>query len=73
MIQLDEVFTSSASDNDSGNLVVAQELRKLYEIQLNKVFDLQGEVAILKSLREMPMELQKLIRRSIQTKKGKVF
>lgn len=37
------------------------------------MFDLQGEVAILKSLREMPMELQKLIRRSIQTKKGKVF
>ena len=40
MVQLDEVFTSSASDTDSGNLVVAQELRKLQEIQFNKVFDL---------------------------------
>ena len=74
MVQLDEVFTSSAQgDADSGNLVVAQELKKLQEIQLNRVYDLQGEVAILKSLRDMPMELQKILKRSIQTKKGKIF
>lgn len=58
MVQLDEVFTSSASgDADNGNYTVAQELKKLQEIQLNKVFDLQGDVVLLKSIRDMPLEL----------------
>ena len=74
MVQLDEVFTSSASDQaENGNFTVAQELKKLQEIQLNKVFDLQGDVALLRSLRDMPLELQKILKRSIQTKKGKIF
>jgi len=37
------------------------------------VYDLQGEVAVLKSLKDMPLQLQKIIMRSIQTKKGKIF
>ena len=74
MIQLDEVFTSSAAgESDKANIGVAIELKKLQEIQLNKVFDLQGELAFLKSLKDMPMELQKILKRSIQTRKNKVF
>lgn len=66
MIQLDEVFTTSANgDSDSGNHLVAQELQKLQEIQLNKVYELQGDIAILKSIRDMPLELQKIIKRAI--------
>jgi hypothetical protein len=54
MVQLDEVFTTSASDSESGNMVVAQELKRLQEVQLNKVFELQSDIAILKSLKDMP-------------------
>jgi len=68
------VFTNSAAgESDQANLEVAEELRKLQEIQLNKVYELQGEVAFLKSLKDLPNELQKVLRRSVQNRKNRMI
>ena len=68
------MFTNSAAgESDQANLEVAEELRKLQEIQLNKVYELQGEVAFLKSLKDLPNELQKVLRRSVQNRKNRMI
>ena len=37
------------------------------------MFDLQAEVAFLKSLKDMPSELHKILKRSHQTRKNKLY
>ena len=46
MVQLDQVFTNSANgENEQANLAVAQELRQMNQVHLNKIFELQNELA----------------------------
>jgi len=58
MVQLDEVFTNSASgENEMANLEVASEIRKMQQVQLDQIFDLQNELSHLKAVKDVPQDL----------------
>lgn len=58
MVQLDDVFTNSASgENEMANLDVASEIRKMQQIQLDQIFDIQNELSHLKALKDVPQDL----------------
>ena len=58
MVQLDDVFTNSASgENEIANLDVAAEIRKMQQIQLDQIFDIQNELSHLKALKDVPQDL----------------
>lgn len=45
MRQLDEVFTKSAQgENETANLEVAAEIRKMQQVQMDQIFELQNEM-----------------------------
>ena len=63
-MQLDEVFTNSASgDNEQANLEVAAEIRKMQQIQMDQIFELQNEIGHMKALKDIPFELIKILRK----------
>ena len=65
MVQLDDVFTNSASgENEMANLDVASEIRKMQQIQLDQIFDIQNELSHLKALKDVPQDLAQLLRRA---------
>ena len=65
MVQLDDVFTNSASgENEVANLDVAAEIRKMQQIQLDQIFDIQNELSHLKALKDVPQDLAQLLRRA---------
>ena len=64
MMQLDEVFTNSANgDNEQANLEVAAEIRKMQQIQMDQIFELQNEIGHMKALKDIPFELIKILRK----------
>ena len=66
MVQLDDVFTNSAQgENEAANLDVAAEIRKMSQIQLDQIFDLQNEVSHLKAVKDVPQDLAQLLRRAV--------
>lgn len=66
MVQLDEVFTNSASgENEIANLEVAAEIRKMQQIQLDQIFELQNELSHLKAVKDVPQDLAKILRRAV--------
>ena len=63
-MQLDEVFTNSANgDNEQANLEVAAEIRKMQQIQMDQIFELQNEIGHMKALKDIPFELIKILRK----------
>ena len=63
-MQLDEVFTNSANgDNEQANLEVAAEIRKMQQIQMDQIFELQNEIGHMKALKDIPFELIKVLRK----------
>ena len=65
MVQLDDVFTNSANgENETANIEVAVEIRKMQQIQLDQIFDLQNEISHLKAVKDMPTDLSQLLRRA---------
>ena len=65
MVQLDDVFTNSASgENEQANREVAGEIRKMQQVQMDQIFEMQNEIAHLKSLKDIPFELIKILRRA---------
>jgi len=58
MVQLDDVFTNSASgENEAANLEVAVEIRKMQQIQLDQIFELQNEISHLRAVKDVPQDL----------------
>ena len=65
MVQLDEVFTNSATgENEQANREVAAEIRKMQQVQMDQIFEMQNEMAHLKALKDIPFELVKILRRA---------
>ena len=65
MVQLDDVFTNSASgENEVANLDVAAEIRKMQQIQLDQIFDIQNELSHLKACKDVSLDLAQMLRRA---------
>lgn len=66
MVQLDDVFTRSAKvGNEHANYTVANEIRTMSQVQLEKMFEIQQELALLQNLKDLPQELTKLVKRGM--------
>ena len=66
MVQLDDVFTNSANgENEMANLEVAAEIRKMQQVQLDNIFELQNELSHLKAVKDVPQDLAQLLRRAV--------
>ena len=65
MVQLDDVFTNSANgENEVANLDVAAEIRKMQQIQLDQIFDIQNELSHLKACKDVSLDLAQMLRRA---------
>ena len=74
MTQLDEVFTRSAVDgNEQANLAVAQELRLMNHSHMTQAFELQSEMSQLKAVKNLPVELVKILRRGYARNKNSLL
>lgn len=52
------MFTNSArGENETANLEVAAEIRKMSQIQLDQIFELQNEISHLKAVKDVPQDL----------------
>ena len=60
------MFTNSANgENETANLEVAAEIRKMQQIQLDQIFELQNEISHLKACKDVPQDLAQLLRRAV--------